>query len=71
MPEKTGDLRADTSDLQITITTGITPKGNTYYEASDQYGNLERSRNPEDAERFVRAKVDVSRTLGLEENYES
>ncbi len=35
MQEKTGDLRADTFDLQITISTGITPKGNVYYEASD------------------------------------
>ncbi len=61
MQEKTGDLRADTSDLQITVRVGITPKGNTYYEASDQHGNVERSRNPESAERFVRAKVDVSR----------
>jgi hypothetical protein len=67
MKEKTGDLRTDTSDLEIKITTGITPKGNTYYEASDQYGNVERSRTPEDAERFVRAKVDVSRSLGLED----
>jgi hypothetical protein len=61
MQEKTGDLRTDTSDLQIRITTGITPKGNVYYEASDQYGNTERSRSAENAEQFVRAKVDVSR----------
>lgn len=60
---KTGDLRLDTSDLQITIRGDISQKGTVYFEACDQHGNTEIARTPERAEGFLRAKVNVSRNL--------
>jgi hypothetical protein len=61
---RTGDLRLDTSDLTITVTGNVTETGKVYFEATDQNGNTERSRDPKTAEMMVRAKVDVERGWG-------
>jgi hypothetical protein len=59
--EKTGNLRLDTSDLDITVTERVTDTGKVYYEAKDQHGNVEQASTAYRAETFVRAKVDVKR----------
>lgn len=59
---KTGNLKQDTSDLQITVTERVTDQGQVYFEAKDQHGNTDTSsHSPQRAELFVRAKVDINR----------